>query len=165
MPAYPTLSVPSDFYVVLTKPALLAGMPHPTDQTPWQEFYDSGFRSVVCLADAYPDYNPDPLTVLYSEELEDLFHGRSPRDPEREARLIRDATRLVFESISEGRGTIIHCAGGTGRTGTIIGCVLKALQFSAIEIIDYLDNLNRARGRRRWPESTWQSAFVTSFIL
>lgn len=164
MPHYPTLSIPGQFYVVLTKPALWAGMPYPTDQTPWQEFYDSGFRRVVCLADAYPDYDPDPLTVLYSEDLEDLFHGGSPRDPEQETRFIRDATRLVFESISRGEGTIIHCLGGTGRTGTVMGCVLKALQFSANDIIDYLDRVNIARGRRGWPESAWQSDFVASFV-
>lgn len=130
MPHYPTLSIPGQFYVVLTKPALLAGMPYPTDQTPWQEFYDSGFRRVVCLADAYPDYDPDPLTVLYSEDLEDLFHGGSPRDPEQETRFIRDATRLVFESISEGKGTIVHCDGDTVQVVTGEGTKLKVRLYS-----------------------------------
>lgn len=142
----------------------MAGMPRPSDQTPWKTFYDSGFRRIVCLADAKPAYKPYPLTVLYSAELEDLYHGGPPRDPQREARLIGVVTALIVESISRGEGTIIHCLGGTGRTGTVMGCVLKALQFSANDIINYLDRVNIARGRRGWPESAWQSDFVTSFV-
>lgn len=163
MPHFSRINMPRNFYVVLTTPAPLAGMPYPSDQTPWKTFYDSGFSHVVCLADADPVYKPYPLTFLYSAELEDLYHGGSPKDPRREARLIRVATALVIENISRGKGTIIHCAGGTGRTGTIIGCVLKALRFSANDIINYLDNLNRVRGKRGWPESVWQSDFVKSF--
>jgi len=66
MPHFPRIDTPRDFYVVLVRPAPLAGMPYPSDRTPWETFYDSGSRRVVCLADANPVYKPYSLTVLYS---------------------------------------------------------------------------------------------------
>lgn len=52
----------------------------------------------------------------------------------------------------EGEDEVVHCVGGTGRTGAVIGCVLEDLGFSADEIINYLNNLNKERHFSKWPE-------------
>ncbi|WP_394298404.1 phosphatase domain-containing protein [Methanosarcina mazei] len=41
---------------------------------------------------------------------------------------------------------VVHCMGGIGRTGTVLGCVLRDLGFSAGEVLDYLDEINMHRG-------------------
>jgi protein-tyrosine phosphatase len=55
--------------------------------------------------------------VLFSAELEDLYHGNDPEDPEREERLIRQATDVIRTEMGEGEGIVVHCVGGVGRTG------------------------------------------------
>ncbi len=48
---------------------------------------------------------------------------------------------------------MVHCHGGTGRTGTVLGCVLRELGVQAAEVIDFLDRVHKARGKPGWPES------------
>jgi protein-tyrosine phosphatase len=122
-----------------------------------------GVESVVCLTGESCPYTPEPLRVLGAYELEDMVHGGPPRRPAREARLVRQAAELVLRELRQGRGVIVHCAGGTGRTGTVIGCVLRALGHDASGVLAYLDRVNRSRGKPGWPESPWQAAMVEAY--
>jgi protein-tyrosine phosphatase len=54
----------------------------------------------------------------------------------------------------------VHCMGGRGRTGTVIGVALVMLGHDADDTVAYLDRVARARGRRGWPESPWQANVV-----
>ena len=163
MPPITGLAVPRDFYWVLRHPAPLAGMPYPSPRTPWQDLAAAGFHHVVCLEGDGPAYDSFPLLVSHRTGLQDLYGGGSPRHPEREETLIREATLAVVGQLRAGDGVVIHCAGGTGRTGTVIGCVLRGFGISAVEVITYLHHLNQARGRSGWPESEWQSQVVQRF--
>jgi hypothetical protein len=53
----------------------------------------------------------------------------------------------------------VHSAGGTGRTGCILGCTLVSLGYAPSDVIAYLDDLHRTRGQS-WPESPWQAEVV-----
>jgi hypothetical protein len=163
MPSIPGLAVPYDFYCVLQQPAPLAGMPYPSPRTPWHELSAAGFRHVICLEGDGPTYDPSPLIVSHRASLQDLYGGGSPRHPEQEERLIHEVARAVARRLQMGDGVVVHCAGGTGRTGTVIGCVLRGMGVSALEVITYLDHLHKARGRSGWPESAWQSLVVQRF--
>jgi hypothetical protein len=163
MLSIPGLAVPFDFYCVLQRPAPLAGMPYPSPRTPWQDLAAAGFRHVICLAGDGPTYDPSPLIVGHRTSLQDLYGGGLPRHPEREERLIHEVARTVARRLQMGDGVVVHCAGGTGRTGTVIGCVLRGMGVSAMEVITYLDRLHKARGRSGWPESPWQSQVVERF--
>jgi protein-tyrosine phosphatase len=163
MPKIDGIVIPHDLYVVMKEPAPMAGMYFPRGRTPWKNLSSAGFGSIVCLVDQQVFYNPLPLKVLYSAELEDLHHGNYPRDPVRQERLVREATRAIVKEIDRGKGVIVHCAGGTGRTGTVIGCVLREFSLSADAVIGYLDDINKRRGVRGWPESEWQTEMVRKY--
>jgi protein-tyrosine phosphatase len=60
-----------------------------------------------------------------------------------------------------GRGVVVHCAGGTGRTGTVIACALAALGLPEADVLDYMATVNAARRTSPgWPESDWQKEQV-----
>ena len=151
------------FYRVIEVPAPLAGMPLPSDATDWSALAEKGFKYVVSLESTSPSYNPAPLTVLCAVELEDLYMRPGPRDPKREVMLITKVVKTVMAKLNNGEGVVIHCYGGRGRTGTVIGCILKKLGYDSREIVTYLDILHKHRGKEGWPESPWQSKLVERF--
>ena len=154
MPPVEGLCVPETFYTVLEVPAPLAGMVRPSDRTPWERLAATGFRYVVCLTDDAPSYDPAPIEVLHSVRLVDLAGGLTPAEPEAERRRILDAVDRVYGAIRSGRGVIVHCAGGTGRTGTVVGGVLRRLGYASDDVRAYLSRLHRTR-QTDWPESPW----------
>lgn len=163
MPAIEGIRIPMNFYLVLKEPVPLAGMSYPRTYTPWEKIGKAGFSSVVCLCDSEVSYNPYPLEVLFSAELEDLHYGNSPFDPDTLEWLVRKATNVIIEEMDAGKGIVVHCMGGIGRTGTVIGCVLRDLGFSAEEVVNYLDEINKLRGFRGWPETEWQAEMVRKY--
>jgi hypothetical protein len=158
------MNIPNDFYVVLDKPALLAGMCYPPSNISWQTLSAAGFIDIVCLCESPPSYRPDSMRIAYANKLENLHHGQNPIDPGRQEVLVSDAVRAVLLSMDAGHGVIVHCVGGIGRTGTVIGCTLRALGVPADTVIHYLDDLTKARGiKSGWPETEWQGNIVRNF--
>jgi len=156
------LIVPKDLYWVLEKPAPLAGMRFPAGRWPWRSLYDAGFAVLVCLRPG--DYDPSPLTVSFSCYLEDLSGGGSPVDPVKETELLREAVDSAMDALRSGRGVVVHCLGGRGRTGTVLGCVMRNLGVSADQAVSFLDRVHKARGKKDgWPESPWQSEIVRAW--
>ena len=153
------LRVPEEFYTVLEFPGPLAGMVRPSDRTPWDRLARAGFRYVVCLTDDVPAYDPSPIETLHSVSLEDLYGGISPTDSTQESERIFEAVDRVVSALRSCDGVIVHCAGGTGRTGTVIGGVLRRFGHATEEVRSYLDRLNRRRGSG-WPESAWGSLLL-----
>jgi len=142
----------AEVFVVLETPAPLGGMALPGPDTDWAELHRRGFRLVVRLHPAA--YDPAPL-VAHDFALEDLYGGRVPADAPAEERRIRAAARLAAETVARGDGVVVHCLGGTGRTGTVLACALRLLGFSVEEATAAV-----ARHRPRWPESPWQEEVV-----
>lgn len=71
----------------------------------------------------------------------------------------------VCESIEEGlrRGAVyVHCWGGVGRTGTVIGCVLADEGLAYDEVMDQLTSLRRSsrKARREAPEMSVQHDLI-----
>ncbi len=163
MPEITGFCVPSDFYWVIQSPVPLAGMSYPESNALWQNIWGAGFRDVVNLTEESPSYDATPLILLHSVKLEDLVYGGPPCDPAKEEKLIREVVDVVMGELSAGKGVVIHCAGGTGRTGTTTGCILRTMGLSASTVISYLDKLMKARGKHGWPESKWQGELVERF--
>lgn len=155
------LKIPEDFYWVLRAPAPLAGMKFPLGAWPWRAIHEAGFLDLVSLHPG--DYSPAPLTLIFAGHLEDLAGGGLPSDPEREADLIRSAVMAALQSLRSGRGVVVHCWGGRGRTGTVLGCLLRELGYAAEVVVEYLAGIHVARGTNGWPESPWQADFVRRY--
>jgi hypothetical protein len=144
----------SSLFVVADAPALLAGMAFPPRQTDWRALHRRGFARVVRLHPA--DYDPAPL-IAHDLALEDLYGGAGPSDAAAEQRKIWEAAKLVAEHIGRGEGVVVHCVGGTGRTGTVLACALRQLGRSADEAIAMVQT-----HRPHWPESPWHEKVVRS---
>ena len=139
-------------YVVTRSPALLAGMPYPEPTTDWADLHRQGFRRLVRLHRG--DYDPRPL-VADDVQLEDLYGGRDPADPDAERERIVAAADLVAAYVRRGDGVLVHCVGGTGRTGTVLACALLRLGSTPDAAIAAV----RAH-RPHWPESAWHESVV-----
>lgn len=155
------MAIPGDFYWVAGAPAPLAGMRLPKPwATPWEALDMAGFRWVVCLCSTLPVYDPTPLGRLATVELTDLVETHLPHDPDLEEKAIGVIAKKVIEKLNQGEGVIVHCAGGRGRTGTVLGVVLRKLGVTAREAVSFLDSVHRARGKDGWPEAPWQREVV-----
>jgi hypothetical protein len=159
--AIPGIAMPDEVYWVLSTPAPLAGMKYPRQGFPWGELAKSGFVRLVALHPG--NYDPAPLTILAADTLQDLVGGGPPRDAEREEQTIARVVRLIVEALRSGDGVAVHCVGGRGRTGCVLGCVLRELGHDAEQVVDYLDRVHKARGKSGWPESPWQAQLVRAW--
>ncbi len=142
----------SSLFVVTEIPAPLGGMAFPTPQTDWRALHERGFRHVIRLHPAA--YDAAPLEA-HDVALEDLHGGLTPRDAAAEERRVWETADLTAAYLRKREGVVVHCVGGTGRTGTVVACALRLLGRSADEAIDAV----RAH-RPRWPESRWQEEVV-----
>ncbi len=142
-------------------------MRYPKQTDPWMNICKLGFTSLVSLEPN--SFDLAPLRVVFRERLQDLANGRDPLYPDAEKGKIERAVKIGVKELLTGEGVLIHCIGGRGRTGTVIGCILRELGYPATEIINYLDRINKARSKFQWhkpgwPESTWQSQIVRDWL-
>jgi hypothetical protein len=152
--------VPDDLYWVAREPVALVGMSYP-GRADWSLLNESGIGHVVCLSHDAPAYDAAPCTIT-AIRLQDLVSGGDPNDPDREQALVERAATDVVAHLDHGIGVAVHCMGGRGRAGTVIGVSLVRLGHDPDSVVDYLDRTARGRGRRGWPESPWQAGVVRS---
>ncbi len=104
-------------------------------------------------------YDPEPLTG-HATALADLVVRRRPPDPDRDEARIRAAAEIVVRGWQAGEGVVVHCHGGRGRTGAVLGTALVRLGHEPDTVLDWLHRVQRTRGRRGWPEQRWQAEVV-----
>ncbi|MFN8035345.1 MAG: tyrosine-protein phosphatase [Acidimicrobiia bacterium] len=150
------LLMPGELYWVTREP-VLAGMSYP-HRVDWDELFDAGLRVVVCLTHDDPPYDPAPL-ALVAVGLQDLL-TRGPLDPVHERERVAVAARAVVGHLERGEGVVVHCHGGRGRAGTVIGCALVMLGHDPEAVIDHLHEVQRVRNKKGWPEHPWQAETV-----
>jgi hypothetical protein len=155
------LAVPADFYWVVRDPVPLAGMAYP-GRVDWGALAAEGLGHVVCLTHDAPRYDASPLTHT-AVRLEDLYNSGTPRDPDAEQARIAGAVDAVVSNLEAGTGVVVHCMGGRGRAGTVLGVALVRMGHDPDDVVDYLHKVHVGRGRKDgWPESPWQADVVRS---
>lgn len=145
-------------YWVLAEPTPLLGMKQPRPDFPWPQLQSAGVGEVVALEPG--TYDPAPLRMRFETKLQDLVSGGAPADEAEERRKVEEAVMATVAAWRSGQGVVVHCQGGRGRSGTVLGCVLRELGFPSTDVVDYLNRLHQARDRPGWPESPWQRAVV-----
>ncbi|TDA68752.1 MAG: hypothetical protein D9V47_07980 [Clostridia bacterium] len=80
-------------------------------------------------------------------------------------RLLDEQSKQRSLPLHKKKGVVIHCWGGRGRTGTVLGCVLRELGYEVDTVIAYLDCVHKVQGKEGWPESTWQEELVRHWKL
>jgi protein-tyrosine phosphatase len=74
---------------------------------------------------------------------------------------IDEAQKVIAELLTrKDQGIVVHCNGGLGRSGVVVGCLLRALGVSAS---DARKRLVAARGPQ-CPETEVQRAFIDAFV-
>jgi hypothetical protein len=147
------------FVLHVKKHGVLGAARWPGVEMDWKRMSAIGFRWVICACSEDPGYNPFPLKFLARIGLTDLSGGGQPENPGTELEQIEAVASKAFLKLNE-CGVLVHCVGGRGRTGTIIGAILRHCGYGAAEVIDFLDAAYRAAGRPCWPESPWQSQVI-----
>lgn len=84
-----------------------------------------------------------------------------PNDPE----TTRAVMRAIREAIEAAPAVYLHCWGGIGRTGTIVGCWLRETGFGpqqALETVQqlYSEHMPKSRRIRHSPQTTAQLEYV-----
>ena len=175
-----TESIPptaSSYWVV--SGCLLAGA-YPGDSDPEahrvkvQALVDAGIRTFVNLMEEHETNYAGETFVPY----QDLARQLCP-----EVRCCRHAIRdlsaptpelmttildAIDESMTAGKPVYVHCWGGVGRTGTVIGCWLLrhglAEPGNVLKVLMEIRQQDRERRQRMSPESAEQQRFVKGWL-
>ncbi len=137
----------------------IIAMRQPNRETCWEALWKLGIRQVLRLSEESQPYNPAPLKMLGLVALEDQYETDMPSTEAKEELQVIAAVQLLRSGLRDS-GVAIHCVGGRGRTGTVIGGFLHTLGFSRASIIGLLDAAYKDAGRPGWPESQWQGEVI-----
>ena len=130
-----------------------------------QAFVDAGIRSFIDLTQPH-ELTPydDVLEEIAAEKGIDISYARiSIRDLDVPTPDVMETVLAkIREETSAGRPVYIHCWGGIGRTGTVVGCWLVEQGHAGDEAFERIKTL-RARTSEAWqrsPETEVQRKFV-----
>jgi len=139
----------------------LAGMSAPPDGFPFSILWEQGLDTIVSLIGP-ASYDPSPLSS-YAFSLQDLARGAAPEDSATEEIEVRRTVTAIRSLLADGHNVTVHCRAGIGRTGLVIGAVLVRDGHDPATVTAWIDEVQRARGAKGWPESPWQADALASF--
>jgi len=78
---------------------------------------------------------------------------------------MRDILNAIDEALNSGKNIYLHCFGGIGRTGTVVGCYLVRHGMEGYQALEQIARwrFNTSQGWRISPETKQQRNFVLSW--
>jgi protein-tyrosine phosphatase len=160
---------PGTFWVALPRGRVLAG-PHPVVSPEGMEdrlqllIDEIGIDHFVDLStrhDWMPEYEATlPPHCRYTRY--EIIDRRLPEDPPALKRILLE----VKEEAADGRLAYVHCQAGVGRTGTVIGALLREAGFAGQAALDELVRLRALAGLHEGsPEFEAQREFVRHWVV
>ncbi|WP_233207138.1 MULTISPECIES: protein-tyrosine phosphatase family protein [Pirellulaceae] len=135
---------------------------------------DAGIRRFVNLMEVDEANDKGQSFVPYQEIAEKRSPGTTmhryaiPDLSVPSTNLMNDILDSIDASLAAEAPVYVHCWGGVGRTGTVIGCWLLlhglAEPESVLDILQGLRNRDLERGHRKSPETREQREFVRHWI-
>jgi protein-tyrosine phosphatase len=118
---------------------------------------DHGITTIACLLE--PGEFPADLRNAYEEVgLKLLWFPVADFEPPRDAAAFAVFLQVLVTRLESGENLYVHCLGGIGRTGTLLGCLFKLLGETGDPI-----KLVRSIYARSAVESPAQLRFVKDF--
>jgi protein-tyrosine phosphatase len=166
MPAIPYL----DSYWVIQDQFLAGAYPGALDEESAihriQSLIHAGINTIIDLTRPEDTYYPyakllDKETQEFNIQIDQLNFPISDFDtPAVEVMTL--ILNTIDQRLEAGQRVYVHCVGGIGRTGTVVGCYLARHGLSGEEALIQLEYLRReaASWWRRSPESDYQIEFV-----
>jgi len=165
----PARPIPGSYWLI--DGALLAGeYPAPFDReqarTRLSKFLDAGIRTFVNLTETSEPLSAydDVLQALGGERGVEAKHLRfsiPDHDVPGERDLMVRILAAIRDEIAAGRPVYVHCWGGIGRTGTVIGCWLVESGLSGADAIARIAELrSHISGTIPSPETDGQCRYI-----
>ena len=144
---------------------------HKTARKRLTNFLDAGIRTFIDLTEAGegpPPYEP-LLRRLATERGIEVKHVRHPVEDMGLPRERDHMTRIltaIRAGIGAGTPVYVHCWGGIGRTGTVIGCWLVEEGLAGPAALERIAELRRGTGASsiRSPETDAQCRYVCEWL-
>jgi protein-tyrosine phosphatase len=155
------MTPPHDSFWVI--PGRLLAGPYPGSTSPdeaAQKVRDLEATGVTLFVDLTEDHELEP----YAECCARARHVRLPiRDVDipTEARM-REIIETIREGVERGDVVYVHCWGGVGRTGTVIGCFMREDGLDPPAVLERIRELRTGteRAHRASPETSAQRDFI-----
>lgn len=131
---------------------------------------DAGIRTFIDLTETHElrPYEPVLLELASKRRTDVAYHRFSIRDVSipSDTRHMKQILDTIEASIAQLKPAYVHCWGGVGRTGTVIGCLLARHGAPGEEALDRLQELWSACTKSAWrdsPETDEQCDYVRSW--
>lgn len=129
---------------------------------------DAGVREFVDLTAEHEGPGPylPVLARRAAARAADIRHRRFaiPDYDVPPAPLMREVLDAIYGALDAGEGIYVHCWGGVGRTGTVVGCLLREQGYTGTEALALLERKWQVVEKRtrhpHSPETATQVAFI-----